>query len=92
MLVSLSFISLFAILCRLLTNAFEETIAFHKALHEYVGSIDSAYAVEHEEFFISFEGSFGDKHVTPRTLQSKFLGNMVCVEGIVTRCKLCILY
>jgi len=29
--------------------------------------------------------SFGGKHVTPRTLTSQFLGNMVCVEGIVTK-------
>jgi len=29
--------------------------------------------------------SFGSKHVTPRTLTSQFLGNMVCVEGIVTK-------
>ena len=31
--------------------------------------------------------SFGSKHVTPRTLMSRFLGNMVCVEGIVTKSK-----
>lgn len=29
--------------------------------------------------------SFGNKHVTPRTLTSGFLGNLVCVEGIVTK-------
>jgi DNA replicative helicase MCM subunit Mcm2 (Cdc46/Mcm family) len=32
--------------------------------------------------------SFGNKHVTPRSLISKYLGNMVCVEGIVTKCSL----
>ena len=32
--------------------------------------------------------SFGAKHVTPRSLTSSFLGNMVCLEGIVTKCKL----
>lgn len=31
--------------------------------------------------------SFGGKHVSPRTLTSRFLGNLVCVEGIVTKCK-----
>ena len=31
--------------------------------------------------------SFGSKHVTPRTLSSHFIGNMVCVEGIVTKCE-----
>lgn len=49
--------------------------------------VDPTYSKEHEEFFIGFEGSFGSKHVTPRTLNSQFLGNLVCVEGIVTKCK-----
>lgn len=72
---------------RLLTNAFEEQLAFQRALREFVGGIDSSYVKEHEEFFIGFEGSFGAKHVTPRTLTSRFIGNLVCVEGIVTKCR-----
>lgn len=73
---------------RLLNNAFEEQLAFQRALKEYVGSLDPSYAKENEELFVAFEGSFGNKHVTPRTLMSKFLGNLVCVEGIVTKCSL----
>lgn len=72
---------------RLLKNAFEEQIAFQKALLECVSSVDPTYAAEQDEFYISFEGSFGDKHVTPRTLTTRYLGNMICVEGIVTKCK-----
>lgn len=72
----------------LLSNAFEEQIAFQRALKEYVTSIDPSYAKEKEEFFIAFEGSFGNKHVTPRSLTSRFLGNLICVEGIVTRVSL----
>ncbi|KAG1669231.1 DNA replication licensing factor MCM3 [Nymphon striatum] len=72
----------------LLNGAFEEIIAFQRALKDFVGSADSSYARQHEEFFIGLEGSFGSKHVTPRSLASKFLGNMVCVEGIVTKCSL----
>ena len=34
-----------------------------------------------------FFSSFGAKHVTPRSLSAHFIGNMVCVEGIVTKCK-----
>lgn len=55
----------------LLENAFEEQIAFQKALKEYVASIDPTYAKEQEEFFVAFSGSFGNKHVTPRSLTSR---------------------
>ncbi|PZC74031.1 hypothetical protein B5X24_HaOG208400 [Helicoverpa armigera] len=72
----------------LLENAFEEQIAFQKALKEYVSSIDPTYAKEQEEFFVAFNGSFGNKHVTPRSLTSRYLGNLICVEGIVTRVSL----
>lgn len=70
----------------LLSKSFEEQVAFQKALKEYVASIDSTYSKDNTEFFIAFEGSFGNKHVTPRSLTSKYLGNLICVEGIVTRC------
>ncbi|KAK9888550.1 hypothetical protein WA026_000795 [Henosepilachna vigintioctopunctata] len=72
----------------LLVNAFEEQLAFQKALKEYVSGIDSDFTKTNDEFYISFEGSFGNKHVTPRTLTSRFLGNLVCCEGIVTKCSL----
>jgi DNA replication licensing factor MCM3 len=58
-----------------------------KLLSEFVGGIDSSYAKEPDEFFLGFEGSFGAEHVTPRSLTSRFIGNLVCVEGIVTKCK-----
>ena len=32
--------------------------------------------------------SFGGRHLSPRSLTAGHLGNMVCVEGIVTKCKL----
>ena len=32
------------------------------------------------------EGSFGANHVTPRFLTSELLNQLVCVEGIVTKC------
>ncbi|XP_064651857.1 zygotic DNA replication licensing factor mcm3-like [Lineus longissimus] len=72
----------------LLNNSFEESIAFQRALKKIVTNADAVYSKQYEEFFIGFEGSFGAKHVTPRTLTSRFLGNMVCVEGIVTKCSL----
>lgn len=72
----------------LINESFEECVAFQRALKEFVASIDQTYSKQHEEFFVGFEGSFGAKHVTPRSLTSRFLGNMVCVEGIVTKCSL----
>lgn len=70
-----------------MTNGFEELSALQKAVKELIGNIDPAYSKENEDFFIGFEGSFGNKHVTPRTLTSQYLGNLICVEGIVTKCK-----
>lgn len=72
----------------LLNNSFEEHQAFQNALKEYVASIDTDYVKGNVDFFIAFEGSFGSKHVTPRTLTSRHLGNLVCVEGIATKCSL----
>ena len=54
---------------------------------EYVMTVDATYGKQYNEFFIGFEGSFGAKHVTPRSLSSRHLGNLVCLEGIVTKCK-----
>ena len=61
-------------------------ILYPRALKEFVGSIDSNYAKERDDFFVGLEGSFGAKHVTSRTLTSRLLGSLVCLEGIVTKC------
>ncbi|XP_029966772.1 DNA replication licensing factor MCM3 [Salarias fasciatus] len=73
---------------KLMNNAFEELLAFQRALKELVASVDATYAKQYEEFFVGLEGSFGSKHVSPRTLTSRLLGSMVCVEGIITKCSL----
>ncbi|XP_023318639.1 DNA replication licensing factor Mcm3 [Trichogramma pretiosum] len=72
----------------LLNDSFDEIVPFKRALKQMVESFDTEYGKGNTEFFIGFEGSFGSKHTTPRTLTSRFLGNMVCVEGIVVRCSL----
>lgn len=72
----------------LLISAFDEQLAFQRALKEYVFTVAHEYAKEIEEFFVGFEGSFGAKHVTPRQLGARHLGNMICVEGIVTKASL----
>ncbi|KAG8178125.1 hypothetical protein JTE90_020830 [Oedothorax gibbosus] len=72
----------------LLTASFEELVAFQRALKEFVSAADPEYTKNVEELFVAMEGSFGAKHVTPRTLVSSYLGNVVCVEGIVTKCSI----
>ncbi|XP_077559687.1 minichromosome maintenance 3 [Haemaphysalis longicornis] len=72
----------------LLNYSSEEMIAFQRALKEMVISSDPLLAKERDEYYIGLEGSFGSKHVTPRTLKSTYLGGVVCVEGIVTKCSL----
>ncbi|KAF5272308.1 hypothetical protein FQR65_LT04966 [Abscondita terminalis] len=72
----------------LLDNAFEELVAFQRALNQHIGELAPDRMKEQEEFYIGFEGSFGNKHVTPRSLHSRYLGSLVCIEGIVTKCSL----
>lgn len=70
----------------LMKDASPELSAFQEALREYVRTVDSSY--ELDDFFIGFEGSFGNRHLTARTLTSRFLNNLVCLEGIATKCSL----
>ncbi|KAH8287682.1 hypothetical protein KR054_011605 [Drosophila jambulina] len=72
----------------LLSNTADEQLAFGRALKEYASTVDPSYAKMHEDLFVGFEGCFGNRHVTPRSLTSVYLGNMVCVEGIVTKVSL----
>ena len=71
---------------RLLHDGVPELVAFQGALRDCVLSIDATYGKEVEELHIGLEGSFGSKHVTPRSLSAAHLGSVVCVEGIITKC------
>lgn len=55
----------------LLTSAFEEQFAFSRALKEYVSTLQPNFAKTYEDFFVGFEGSFGNRHVTPRSLNAR---------------------
>lgn len=57
----------------LITNAFDEQMAFSRALKEYVSTLQPSFAKAYEDFFVGFEGSFGSRHVTPRTLNSRLV-------------------
>lgn len=72
----------------LIADSVVELVSFQKALKEYVISLDPTYGRSKFEFHIGLCGSFGSRHVTPRTLNSRFLNNTVCVEGIVSKISL----
>lgn len=59
---------------------------FSDAATEVSRNLDPKYLKEGEQILIGFEGPFVSRRVTPRDLLSSFIGSMVCVEGIVTKC------
>ncbi|XP_024534522.1 DNA replication licensing factor MCM3 homolog 2 [Selaginella moellendorffii] len=61
---------------------------FTDAANELTKNVDPKYLLEGEEIHVGFEGYFGFHKVTPRELLSPFLGSMVRVEGIITKCSL----
>ena len=72
-----------------LREPFDEVPAFQQALKESVDNQNPDYSKKFDgKFFVGFEGSFGGNHVTPRGLGAGLLGNLVCVEGIVSKCGL----
>ncbi|CAH8526325.1 unnamed protein product [Heterobilharzia americana] len=73
---------------KLLSNTCSEIVACQRAIKKCIQNANPDFAKTKHEFFVGFEGSFGSRHVTPRTLSSKYLGNMVCLEGIVTKASL----
>ncbi|XP_008190212.1 DNA replication licensing factor MCM3-like [Acyrthosiphon pisum] len=68
---------------QLIINYIDEELALKHALKEFVKRIDLSYWNKFDEFFVGF---FGGNHVTPRTMKSKFLGTLVCLEGVVSKC------
>lgn len=69
-----------------MNSPMEHISAFTEALKEVAKTIQPP---ENDDrvMYVGFKGSFGDHHVNPRTLRAKHLGKLVCLEGIVTRCK-----
>uniref|UniRef100_A0A5S6QUE6 DNA replication licensing factor MCM3 n=1 Tax=Trichuris muris TaxID=70415 RepID=A0A5S6QUE6_TRIMR len=72
----------------LLHNATQEIPCAERALMGLVMANHHDYSDVYDKFSIGFEGSFGRRHLNPRTLKSTYLGNLVCCEGIVTKCSL----
>ncbi|EKM60801.1 uncharacterized protein PHACADRAFT_133584 [Phanerochaete carnosa HHB-10118-sp] len=64
--------------------------AFDEALLNVVQRVHDRekHDIENKSYRVGFSGSFGDHHVSPRTLRASQLGKMISLEGIVTRCSL----
>ncbi|OWA51644.1 DNA replication licensing factor Mcm3 [Hypsibius exemplaris] len=71
----------------LLKNSLNEINCFHTALKRVISVHNPNYG-NSKDFLIGLSGSFGARHVSPRTLNARLLGGMVCIEGIVTKCSL----
>lgn len=64
--------------------------AFDEALLAVVQRVHDStkHEIENKSYRVGLSGSFGDHHVSPRTLRASQLGKMISLEGIVTRCSL----
>ena len=63
--------------------ALKEAVRLHAS-----AAADLTTAKRHEvEYHIGFDGHFGERRMTPRQLQAHHLGQLVCIEGIATKCQ-----
>lgn len=74
----------------LLKNPVEYLPALDDALLNVLSraSDKDKHDLEGKSFRVGLSGSFGDHHVSPRTLKAEHLGKMISLEGIITRCSL----
>lgn len=74
----------------LLKEPVEYLPAFDEALLQVVQQVydQEKHDIEGKAYRVGFSGSFGDHHVSPRTLSAAQIGRMISLEGIVTRCSL----
>ncbi|KAM6498007.1 MCM2/3/5 family domain containing protein [Amanita muscaria] len=75
----------------LLRQPIEYLSAFEDALNRLIKAAQGEFenrdtAIKTHK--IGLSGSFGDHHVSPRTLQAAHLNKMISLEGIITRCSL----
>ena len=63
--------------------------AFDKALKDIVNTVKlpEMDIQEDDLYYIGLDGSFGENSINPRQLSARFLGKMISIEGIVTKCK-----
>ena len=78
-----------ALRLRLMQRPMEALPAFDQALRETVQNISPTYDRELDhDMHVGIDGSLGAHMLNPRLLTARFLGSLVCVEGIITKCSL----
>ena len=62
--------------------------AFDKALKDIVNTVKlPEMGIDDDDlFYIGLEGSFGENSINPRQLSARYLGKMISIEGIITKC------
>ncbi|XP_076897242.1 DNA replication licensing factor MCM3-like [Bidens hawaiensis] len=73
---------------RLLRNPSEYMQSLTDFITDRTRSIDPKYLTEGEQVLVGIDGPFVSREVTPRDLLSEFIGSMVKVNGIITKCSL----
>ncbi|KAF3329720.1 DNA replication licensing factor MCM3 [Carex littledalei] len=73
---------------RIIRNPGEYIQPISDALTEVTRNKRPKHLREGQRLLVGFSGPFGFHKVTPRDLMSSFIGSMVCVEGIITKCSL----
>ncbi|KAF8640725.1 hypothetical protein AX17_000377 [Amanita inopinata Kibby_2008] len=75
----------------LLKHPIEHLSAFEDALNRLVSAAQGDFErrdADIKTHRLGLSGSFGDHHVSARTLQATHLNKMISLEGIITRCSL----
>jgi DNA replication licensing factor MCM3 len=73
---------------RLLEDPVNYLPALEQAMREFVLLVDPNYSKSiAKELHVGLEGSFGTHYLNPRTLSSACLAKLVCIDGIITKCK-----
>eukprot|EP00127_Corallochytrium_limacisporum_P002654 Clim_evm90s134 gene=Clim_evmTU90s134 len=54
----------------------------------WVEDADKTYTVNHPRLHLAMDGNFGGNALSLRTMRSEYLGQLIEVDGIVTRCSL----
>ncbi|KZP32292.1 ATP dependent DNA helicase [Athelia psychrophila] len=75
---------------KLLKNPVETLPALEQALQFSIKAVvdEQKYVVMGGHYRVGLSGSFGENHLSPRTLRAEHLGRMISIEGIITRCSL----